>query len=104
MLPAVARRALKVSRDNLHNCSVRDESCTLCSPRPLALEELIKPSHSLQEGGLLRELDRRLADISSDGESMLHIAVEGDLVGDGHLLENVLRFASLLGGEDVVGF
>lgn len=35
---------------------------------------------------------------------MLHIAVEGDLVGDGHLLENVLRFASLLGGEDVVGF
>jgi hypothetical protein len=95
--------------------SPRDQLCTsllalpalavdLRSPASLALEELVEPSDSLQEGRLLCELDRLLGDVSADSKAVLDIGVQRDLVWNLRVLEDVLRLPSLLSWEDLIGF
>lgn len=74
----------------------------LRSPAPAALEELVEPSNGLQESGLLGELDGSLGGIRTNSEAVLDVAVKGDLVWDGHILEDVFRLAALLRGEDLI--
>lgn len=76
----------------------------LRSPRPLALEEFIEPSDGLDKSTLLGELHRLLGCVGTNSEAVLNIAVERDLVWDGHALEDVFSLPSLLRWENLVGF
>ena len=68
------------------------------------LEPVVEPRHVLKEGGLLGELGGALGDVATKGEAVLAVGVDGDLVGNGHLLEDVLGLPTLVEGEDNVGF
>lgn len=84
--------------------SIERSVADLRSPRPLALEELIEPRHSLQESSLFGKLHRLLADISTHSKAMLDIAVQRDLVWNGHPLEKILGLPPLFRWEDWILF
>ena len=70
----------------------------------LLLQVLLKPSHGLQERLLLRKLRRLLGNITADSKSVLDVGEEVKLIGNVHLLEDVLSLAALGGREYVIGF
>jgi hypothetical protein len=66
------------------------------------LKVLVEPSDGLKERLLLRKLRWLLREICTHSKSMFDIGEEVHLVWYVHLLEDVFRLATLLGGEDVV--
>lgn len=68
------------------------------------LQVLVEPHNSLAEGLLLGELEVRVAQIGTDGETVSDTAVEVDLPGLAGLDEGVLGLVTELGSEDLVDF
>lgn len=64
---------------------------------------LVKPVNGLQEGLLLGKLLHLDGRITANGEPMLDLREEVDLVWLASLLEDHLGPVALLGGEDAVG-
>ena len=69
----------------------------------ISYQVLVEPGHSLEEGLLLGEGLVPLGQVAADGKAVLDTRVQGDLVGQAGLLEDLLRLVALLGGEDGVG-
>lgn len=74
------------------------------SVNSINLQVLVEPHNSLAEGLLLGELEVRVAQVGTDGETVSDTAVEVDLPGLGSLDKGVLGLVTELGGEDLVDF
>lgn len=68
------------------------------------LQVLVEPVHSLGEGLLLSKLERLVAQVGTDGESVGDATVEVDLPGLASLDQGSLGLVAELGGEDIVDF
>lgn len=64
---------------------------------------LIKPLHSLEESLLLGKLLSLVTQISAHSKPMLDVREQIDLERQSSPNQNLIRFVSLFGGEDVVG-
>lgn len=69
-----------------------------------SLDVVVEPGDGLQESLLLGVLLPRVREVRPDGEAMLHVRVQVDLVLYLELLQDVLALATLLGREDRVRF